>query len=197
MIGARSDSHRSDGLPAVDDPPLATDVPSITPAATLTASPAHPLTPLETEVIDLFAQLAKVMGFPRSLAEIYGLLFISPRPLNMDDLIHRLELSKGSASQGLKFLRNAGAVRTVYIPGDRRVHYQAVAELRRLVARFLSDQIVPHLESGQERLERMAAMAKNLPGDDRIHATARIGMLQSWRNRSHRFLPVLVKMMGD
>jgi len=65
------------------------------------------------------------------------------------------------------------------------------------VARFLSDQIVPHLESGQERLERMAAMAKKLPGEDRTHATARINMLQSWRNRSHRFLPVLVKMMGD
>ncbi len=197
MIGARSDSHRSPGLPAADEPPPAADAPSTTPARTLADSSAPPLTPLETEVIDLFAQLARVMGLPRSLAEIYGLLFISPRSLNMDDLILRLGLSKGSASQGLKFLRNAGAVRTVYIPGDRRVHYQAVAELRRLVARFLSDQIVPHLESGQERLERMAAMAKKLPGEDRTHATARINMLQSWRNRSHRFLPVLVKMMGD
>src|SRR5262245_15236674 len=84
-----------------------------------------PLTPLETEIIDLFVQLSRLLGQPRSLAEIYGLLFISAQPLSMDDLIARLQLSKGSASQGLKFLRALGAVRMVYIAGDRRVHYEA------------------------------------------------------------------------
>src|ERR1051325_7503619 len=103
-----------------------------------------PLNALETEIIDLFVQLSRLLGQPRSLAEIYGLLFISARPLSMDDLIERLRMSKGSASQGLKFLRNAGAVKMVYVPGDRRVHYEAVAELRNLVTRFLRDQFVPH-----------------------------------------------------
>src|SRR5436190_23572761 len=103
-----------------------------------------PLTSLETEIIDFFVQLSRLLGQPRSLAEIYGLLFISARPLAMDHLIERLNLSKGSASQGLKFLRNIGAVKTVYVPGDRRAHYEAVAELRNLVTRFLRDQIVPH-----------------------------------------------------
>src|SRR5947207_5057055 len=79
-----------------------------------------PLTSLETEIIDFFVQLSRLLGQPRSLAEIYGLLFISARPLAMDHLIERLHLSKGSASQGLKFLRSIGAARTVYVPGDRR-----------------------------------------------------------------------------
>src|SRR5881296_1941262 len=81
-----------------------------------------PLSELETEIIDLFVQLSRLFGQPRSLAEIYGLLFISARPLAMDHLIERLRMSKGSASQGLKFLRNIGAVRTVYVAGDRRAH---------------------------------------------------------------------------
>jgi hypothetical protein len=33
----------------------------------------------------------------------------------------------------------------VYVAGERRVHYEAVAELRKLVIRFMRDQIVPHL----------------------------------------------------
>src|SRR2546421_11837008 len=111
--------------------------------------PAH-LSPLETEIIDLFVQVSRLLGQPRSLAEIYGLLFISARPLAMDDLIERLQLSKGSASQGLKFLRNMGAIKMVYIPGERRVHYEAVAELRNLATRFLREQFVPHLDSGQQ-----------------------------------------------
>src|SRR5712691_4447562 len=157
---------------------------------------AAPLSPLETEIIDLFVQVSRVLGQPRSLAEIYGLLFISARPLAMDDLIERLQLSKGSASQGLKFLRNIGAVRMIYVAGDRRVHYEAVAELRNLATRFLREQIVPHLDSGQERLTRIAGMVKQLPSEERARINGRVTMLQSWGKRGRRFLPMVVKIMG-
>ncbi|HWW00903.1 MAG TPA: hypothetical protein VNZ64_14500 [Candidatus Acidoferrum sp.] len=78
----------------------------------------HPptLSALETEVIDLFVQISRLLGQARSLGETYGLLFISAAPLTMDDLIARLGLSKGSASQGLKFLRTNGAISAVYVP---------------------------------------------------------------------------------
>src|SRR5271163_1760562 len=99
------------------------------------------LGPVEMEVIRLFVQVSRVLGQPRSLAEIYGLLFVSHRPLDMDRLITQLQLSKGSASQGLKYLQDLGAVRAVYIAGERRTHYEAVAELRNLVGRFFSRQI--------------------------------------------------------
>ena len=158
--------------------------------------PAAQLNPLETEIIDLFVQLSRLFGQPRSLAEIYGLLFISARPLAMDDLIDRLRMSKGSASQGLKFLRNVGAVKMVYMPGDRRVHYEAVAELRNLITRFLRDQIVPHLNSGQERLERIAGMVRQLPASERARINGRVTMLQSWSKRGKRFLPTVMKILG-
>jgi DNA-binding transcriptional regulator GbsR (MarR family) len=154
------------------------------------------LSPLETEIIDFFVQLSRLLGQPRSLAEIYGLLFISGRPLAMDDLIERLQLSKGSASQGLKFLRNIGAVRMVYVAGERRVHYEAVAELRNLATRFLRDQIVPHLDNGQARLERIAGMVKQLPSEQRARVNGRVKMLQSWERNGRRFLPLVVKIMG-
>jgi DNA-binding transcriptional regulator GbsR (MarR family) len=157
---------------------------------------SEPLSPLETEIIDLFVQVSRVLGQPRSLAEIYGLLFISVRPLAMDDLIERLRLSKGSASQGLKFLRNLGAVKMVYVPGDRRVHYEAVAELKNLVTRFLRDQIVPDLEQAQARLEHMSTLVKQLPAEERARVNGRVKMLQSWSKRGRRFLPLVVKIMG-
>jgi DNA-binding transcriptional regulator GbsR (MarR family) len=158
--------------------------------------PPARLSPLETEIIDFFVQLSRLLGQPRSLGEIYGLLFISARPLAMDDLIERLQLSKGSASQGLKFLRNIGAVRMVYVAGERRVHYEAVAELRNLATRFLRDQIVPHLDNGQARLERIAEMVKQLPPEERGRINGRVKMLQSWGRNGRRFLPLVVKILG-
>ena len=64
----------------------------------------------------------------------------------MDALIERLDMSKGSASQGLKYLQDLGAVRTVYVAADRRTHYEVVAELRKLAGRFLNQQIQTHFE---------------------------------------------------
>ena len=112
------------------------------------------------------------------------------------DLIERLKLSKGSASQGLKFLRHAGAIRMVYVPGDRRVHYEAVAELRNLVARFLRDYVVPQLDSSEARLQTIAVMVKQLPGDEQARVASRITMLQSWEKRTRNFLPLVVKLLG-
>lgn len=154
------------------------------------------VTEMEAEVISLFVQLSRVLGQPRSFAEIYGLLFISGRPLAMDDLIERLHLSKGSASQGLKFLRNAGAIRMVYAPGDRRVHYEAVAELRNLVARFFRDYVVPELDASEARLQHIAGMVKQMPAGERERIAPRVTMLQSWEKRTRRFLPVVLKLLG-
>jgi DNA-binding transcriptional regulator GbsR (MarR family) len=155
------------------------------------------LAPHEAEVVHLFVRLSRVLGQPRSLGEIYGLLFISPQPLAMDDLIERLELSKGSASQGLKFLRNLGAIRAIEVPGDRRVHYEAVAELRNLAGRFLREKIEPHLGEGEERLNRLTQMLAGLPAEHREHADRRISMLRSWSRNSRRVLPLVVKVLGE
>ena len=47
------------------------------------------LGPVEVQVIQVFVDGVKVLGFPRSIGEIYGLLFISPDPLSLDDLVQR------------------------------------------------------------------------------------------------------------
>ena len=160
-----------------------------------TASSTSRLTELETEVLGLFVQLSRMIGQPRSYAEIYGLLFISAQPLAMDDLIERLGISKGSASQGLKFLRTAGAIRMAYVAGDRRVHYEPVAELRHLVTGFLRDQFLPQLENSQARLDEIAERVRKLPAAERAHVSRRITMLQSWGKKTRKFLPIIVKIL--
>jgi DNA-binding transcriptional regulator GbsR (MarR family) len=49
---------------------------------------------------------------------------VPPRALSFDELGERLQISKGSVSQGLKVLRQLGAVKLHYVPGSRRDHYQ-------------------------------------------------------------------------
>jgi DNA-binding transcriptional regulator GbsR (MarR family) len=160
------------------------------------AAGAAPLNPVEVEVIHLFVQLSRALGQPPSVAEIYGLLFVSPRPLPQDEFFERLNLSKGSASQGLRYLLDLGAVRTVYVAGDRRAHYEAVAELRNLAGRFLRQQILTHFEDSGTRLVRIAVEAQKLPDAEREFAVARVKMLRSWERNGKRVLPFMLKILG-
>jgi len=172
--------------------------------ATLQRSPASPgsesdaaaTAEIEREVMEIFVELSRVLGQPRSFAEIYGLLFVSPDPLTMDDLIARLKISKGSASQGLKFLRELEAIAVVEVPDDRRTHYVAVAELRRLAGRFLDRQIKPRLNHSHDRLEKLSGRTARLPAGRRHHLASRVTMLQSWHRNARRVLPLIVRVLG-
>ena len=147
-------------------------------------------------MIGLFVQLSRMIGLPRSYAELYALLFLSPRPLTMDEMIQRLGISKGSASQGLSFLRKAGAIRVIHQRGRRPACHEAVAELRHLAAGFLQDQILPQLEDTQNRLDQIAGMVAQLPAPERAESSRKIAMLQSWGRQTRQFLPTVVEMMG-
>jgi len=157
---------------------------------------APQLEPAEVEVINLFVQFSHAFGQPRSVAEIYGLLFASPRPLPMDAFIERLSLSKGSASQGLKYLQDLGAIRSVYVGGDRRMHYEATTELRKLAGNFLRSQILTHFEDTESRLNHITAQAQSLPEEQMKHITERIKLLRRWERTGRHVLPFVLKMLG-
>lgn len=154
------------------------------------------LTPLEVEVVDLFASLVQVMGLPKSVGQIYGLIYIAPQPLNLDDIFLRLGISKGSASQGLKFLRLAGAVRVQEVPDKRSDHYVAETGLRALAKGFLKEQIEPHFDSGIERLRRIRKCAGTAAGFERKDLQDRLERLENWHKQANALLPFLVRFLG-
>ena len=120
----------------------------------LTASPS-PLSEWEKAVIDLFLNAANSGGLPKSVGQIYGLLFCRDEPLAMDEIMDLLSISKGSASQGLRSLRQLVAVKSQYLPGQRKEHFVAEIRLRKLVAGFLKEQAEPHLQKGEGRLRQL------------------------------------------
>lgn len=155
-----------------------------------------PLGPIEMEAIEMFINFFRLMGLPKSVGEIYGLLFVSTRPLTMDDLMHRLDMSLGAASQGLKTLRNFGAVKAVYSPGERRDHFVADLEINRFASSFLKEQILPKLDVAARRVQRMETAAESLPDGEREVTRARLQELNHWLDRGRSMLPLALKLLG-
>jgi DNA-binding transcriptional regulator GbsR (MarR family) len=64
-------------------------------------------------------------GINRTMAQIHALLMISPRPLNTDEIMDALGVSRGNASTNLRELANWGLVRTVFQKGDRKDYFES------------------------------------------------------------------------
>jgi DNA-binding transcriptional regulator GbsR (MarR family) len=155
------------------------------------------LSEFEARMIDFFCDGVRLLGLPKSIGEIYGLLFVSPEALSLDDLVSRLGISKGSASQGLRTLRGLGAVRETDGAVARRVYYEPDVELKQLVGGFIKEAVRPHLVSGDEKLAKLSKMVREMPGDARADFYAgRVARLTRWSKRAKVVLPFLQKILG-
>jgi DNA-binding transcriptional regulator GbsR (MarR family) len=155
---------------------------------------------LEAESIEFFVSFVQVFGLPRSIGQIYGLLFVSATPLPMDLVMTRLGISKGSASQGLSLLKSLGAVTAHPVPDDRREHFQADLNVSRIVTHFFENRLRPRLENGQHRLSTMLELVKRLPvvpgdGESALVVRTRIEALEKWQQRGRSVIPMIVRWL--
>ena len=150
------------------------------------------LSELEVDAIDLFVRIAQLIGTSKSIGEIYGLLFISTSPVSVEDVRTKLRLSSGSASQGLRILRNVGAARAIYVAGDRRDYYVAETGLRKIAAGFLREKVVPHLIDQEDRIAHLGQLLSSTPKSQREVLEERIETLKNWRKQAGAVLPLVM-----
>lgn len=148
------------------------------------------LAPAESEVIELFVQLGRYLSLPRSVGQIYGLLFARGGSLTLDDLAGELAISRGSASQGLRLLRQFGGVRVRHIPGDRKDYFEAEAELPELIRGFVKEQLVAKMENADRRLRRLREVVEDPLNGAPAGLADKVARLQSWHDKTRRLVPL-------
>ncbi len=88
--------------------------------------------------ISTWGTLGSLWGINKAMAQIHALLFVSPKPLSMEDIMEELEISRGNASMNLRGLMDWGIVFKVNIPGERKEFFTSekdVTELSRQIAK--------------------------------------------------------------
>lgn len=174
------------------------------PPASIPASALRQQREFERECIQLFSEVVQVLGVPRSVGQIYGLLFASSQPLSFSDIVERLEISKGSASQGLQLLRALGAIKPVAVEdgqsdeqavGKARGYYEPELSLRKLVSGVLQERIVPMTTTGSDHFARLRLLAEE-SGKQNNFLIERVEQLETWRKRFRTVLPILSALFG-
>jgi len=81
---------------------------------------------LKKTIIELFSEIAKIHGLSKSVGEVYAILYLSDKPLCIDDIMDELGMSKGNVSMNLNKLEKIGFIKKVWIKGERKNYYESI-----------------------------------------------------------------------
>lgn len=83
------------------------------------------LTQAQDQFVAVWGQMGSAWGISRTMAEVHALLYITGEPMCTDDIMERLEISRGNASMSLRALLEWGIVSRTHKRGDRKEYFQA------------------------------------------------------------------------
>lgn len=136
------------------------------------------------DLIQLCVHVTRMLGVPRSVAEIFGFVFSSPSPVTFEDIVAGLGMSNGSASHGLRYLRRIGALSVTYLARDRRDYYVAEMSLGRLVSGYLMENITHHLADSRERISSMRTSLDSGSDSKSAYLSTRLDILIEWNRQA-------------
>jgi len=87
------------------------------------------LTPVMEKFIVHWGEMGTRWGVNRTVSQIHALLYLSPKPLNAEEISETLGVARSNVSTSLKELMSWGLVKVSHVLGDRRDHFEAMQDL--------------------------------------------------------------------
>lgn len=130
------------------------------------------LPPLVQAFVLHFGEMGSRWGINRSVGQVYALLYLSPEPLNADQIVAALGVSRSNVSMALRELQAWNLVLLRHLPGDRRDHFTTPDDVW-VILRTLAEE--PKKREIDPTLTVLRELLMQSPGsEDERHAQARI-----------------------
>jgi DNA-binding transcriptional regulator GbsR (MarR family) len=97
------------------------------------------LTPVAEKFILHWGEMGTRWGINRTVAQVHALLFISPKPLNAEQIASLLGVARSNVSTSLRELQSWDIVRVVHVMGDRRDHFESIKDVWDLFRQVLDE----------------------------------------------------------
>jgi DNA-binding transcriptional regulator GbsR (MarR family) len=135
------------------------------------------LPPLVQAFVLHFGEMGSRWGINRTVGQIYALLYVSPEPLNAEQITEALGISRSNVSMSLRELQAWNLAIPKHVPDDRRDHFTTPGDvweiLRILAEERKKREVDPTLSVLRELLMQRPA------SDAERHAQARMGEMHA------------------
>jgi DNA-binding transcriptional regulator GbsR (MarR family) len=101
---------------------------------------------IRNDLIHVIGEKAEKFGFSRIAGQLEGLLLFTNKPMSLDEMAERLEVSKGSVSTNIRLLERWKVVRKVYHKGARKNFYEIRGNIWEIETEIMSAIVKDEIE---------------------------------------------------
>lgn len=94
---------------------------------------------LKQDFTESLSQISRFWGFPKGMGAIFGVLYLSPAPLSLDEIVEQTGLTKGAVSTEVRTLARMGLVHRSSKLGDRKDYYEAETDFYTSIRSILKE----------------------------------------------------------
>ncbi len=129
------------------------------PLATTTPAPVESqLRNAQDLFIRRWGEMGATWGINRTMAEIHALLYVTGQPCCTDDVMERLNISRGNASMNLRALCDWGIIRRNHKRGERREYFESPSDVWEIFSVIAAERKRREMDPVLETIRQCRAM---------------------------------------
>ena len=132
-------------------------------------------------------------GINRTMAQIHALLLVSADPMNQDDIMEQLKVSRGNANMNIRELIDWGLVERVTIPGERKEYFIAEKDIWKVSTQIVHERKKRELNPMLKMLEGLEDIDGDKKDKDIKQFTDTVSGIKKFGHQADKMLDVLVK----
>ena len=138
--------------------------------------------------ISRWGMLGQAWGISRTMAQIQGLLLISDTPMNTDQIMEQLAISRGNAHNNLKELLTWKLARKVFIKGDRKEYYVCEKDPWSIFCTVARERQRREIEPLLDTLQDIQEELTHLPGQEARTFQNQVASMSEFAELGNRIL---------
>lgn len=108
--------------------------------------------------VDFWGEMATSWGINRTMAQLHALLYASERPLDTDEIMDRLHISRGNANMNVRSLVDWKLVYRIHQPGSRKDYFTAEKDVWKICMIVIQQRREKEIGPIQETLRECLAL---------------------------------------
>jgi DNA-binding transcriptional regulator GbsR (MarR family) len=165
------------------------------------------LSPAAQKFILHWGEMGTRWGVNRTVAQIHALLFLSPKPLEAEEIARTLSVARSNVSTSLRELQGWRIVRSVSVLGDRRQHFESLKDVWEMFHIIVEERKRREFDPTIAVVRECLAQAGKTEGTGEIYARERMaemlefvstmsGLFEEFRELSPSTMKRLAKLRG-
>ena len=122
---------------------------------------------IENDFMEFARKVGLDFGMDNLCSQIFGILYVEPEEVSMDDLAKRTGYSLASVSNKMKFLEGIGLTQKIKNPGSKKLYYYMEKNVFKMVKNKLQTGLQKEIQPAKQIIPSIIDKYKNAKLDEK------------------------------